>query len=171
MPRAWLFYVVLSRMVLLDLIMNWHLFNQVCDDGFKTIVFPLLLYLNLGCNNSFRTPRYVELLVNLCNMWLVFWILYDLGCVIGLFKILCDTWWTTGFIWAQVWQCDRFGGCHCTCALINWSVQPHIQPLIDVISKQLNTITLFYWYGPIGILQSGYIHSSKYHIRPLQSTP
>ena len=42
----------------------------VCDGGFKTILLSLL-HLNLGCNNSFRTPIYVELLVNLCNMWLV----------------------------------------------------------------------------------------------------
>ena len=37
---------------------------------FKTILLPLL-HLNSGCNNNFRTPMYVELLVNLFNMWLV----------------------------------------------------------------------------------------------------
>ena len=44
--------------------------TSVCDDGFKIILLPLL-HLNLGCNNSFRTPMYVELLMNLYNMWLV----------------------------------------------------------------------------------------------------
>ena len=44
--------------------------TSVCDDDFKTILLPLL-HLNFGCNNSFRSPMFVELLVNLCNMWLV----------------------------------------------------------------------------------------------------
>ena len=38
------------------------------------------------------------------------------------FKVLRDTRRTNRLIWAQVWQCDHPGGCHCTCALINWSV-------------------------------------------------
>ena len=64
--------MVLSMMLLLDLIINWHVFGtSVCGDGFKTILLPLL-HLSLSCNNSFRTPMYVELLVNLCNMWLVY---------------------------------------------------------------------------------------------------
>ena len=44
--------------------------TSVCDDGFKTILLSLL-HLNLGCNDYFCTPMYVELLVNLCNMWLI----------------------------------------------------------------------------------------------------
>ena len=81
-PRAKLFYVVLSMMLLLDLITNWHVFEQVC------VMMVLKLYRfryyiwTLGCNNSFRTPMYVELLVNLCNTWLVCWIMYDLGCML-----------------------------------------------------------------------------------------
>ena len=83
-PRARLFYVVLSMMLLLDLITNRHVFGiSVCGDGFKTILLPLL-HLSLSCNNSFRTLMYVELLVNLCNTLLVCWIMYDLGCMLGI---------------------------------------------------------------------------------------
>ena len=57
------------------------IWTSMCDDGFKTILL-LLLHLNLGCNDYFCTPMYVELLVNLCNMWLVCWIMYDLGCML-----------------------------------------------------------------------------------------
>ena len=60
-----------------------------------------------------------------CNMWLVCWIMCDLGLYVGWFKILRDTRWTTGFIWAQVWWFDCLSGCYCTCALINWTVQLH----------------------------------------------
>ena len=56
------------------------------------------------------------LYVESCTILVVCW---------QLFEIHRDTRWTTEFIWAQVWQCDRFGGCHCTCALINWSILPH----------------------------------------------
>ena len=45
-----------------------------------------LLHLNSGCNNSFRTPIYVELLVNLCNIGLVCWIMYDLGCMLDYLR-------------------------------------------------------------------------------------
>jgi hypothetical protein len=45
---------------------------------------------------------------------------------VGWFEILRDTRRTTGFIWAQVWQCDRFGGRRCTCALINWMILLYI---------------------------------------------
>ena len=99
------------------------IWTSVCDDGFKTILLPLV-HLNLGCNNSFRTPMYVELLVNLCNMWLVCWIMYDLGCMLDYLRSFVILNGLLGLYRAQVWQCDRSGGCHCTCALINLSVLP-----------------------------------------------
>ena len=57
------------------------IWTSVCDIGFKTILL-LLLYLNLGCNDYFHTPMFVEVFVNLCNMWLVCWIMYNLGCML-----------------------------------------------------------------------------------------
>ena len=38
------------------------------------------------CNLDIWTPMYVEVLVNLCNMWLVCWIMYDLGCMLGIIR-------------------------------------------------------------------------------------
>ena len=81
-PQARLFYVVLSMMLLLDLITNWHVFEQVC------VMLVLKLYCfrycswTWYCNNYIWTPMYVEVLVNLCNMWLVCWIMYNLVCVL-----------------------------------------------------------------------------------------
>ena len=43
----------------------------------------------------------------LCNMWHVCWILYDLGCCKSFIETRRGTRRTTGFIWVQVWQCDR----------------------------------------------------------------
>ena len=48
------------------------IWTSVCDDGFKTIFLPLL-HLNLGCNNSFHTPMYVES----CMILVVYWIIQD----------------------------------------------------------------------------------------------
>ena len=84
--RARLFYVVLPMMLLLDSITNWHVFEQVC------VMMVLKLYrfryyiwiwviITLFC-----TPMYVELLVNLCNMWLACWIMYDLGCMLDYLR-------------------------------------------------------------------------------------
>ena len=59
--------------------------TSVYDDGFKTILFPLL-HLNLGCINSFCTPMYVELswtyvicglYVESCTILVVCWIIRD----------------------------------------------------------------------------------------------
>ena len=54
---------------------------------------------------------------------------YDMLCWITVILVVCKLVWnpsrfqlTTGFIWAQVREFDRFGDCFCTCALINWSV-------------------------------------------------
>ena len=57
------------------------IWTRVCDVSFKTILLPLL-HLSLGCNNSFCTLMSIGLLVNLYNMWLVCWIMYDLGCML-----------------------------------------------------------------------------------------
>ena len=57
------------------------IWTSVCDDDFKTIFLPLL-HLNLGCNNSFELRCMLNYLWTLCNMWLVCWIMYDLGCML-----------------------------------------------------------------------------------------
>ena len=98
--------------------------NYVRNSTFKLNLLLLLFNQTWFVITLFHTLMNELYLWTLCNMWHVCWIMYDLGCVIGLFKIFRDTRRTTGFIWAQVWQCDRYGGCHCTCALINWSVLP-----------------------------------------------
>ena len=64
-----------------------------------------------------------------CNMWLVCWIMYDLGLYVGWFEILHDTRRTIGFLWAQVWWFDYLDGCYCICALMNWMVLLQSPPL------------------------------------------
>ena len=75
------------------------IWTSVCDDCFKTILLPLL-HLNLDCNDYFRTPMYVVLLVNLCNMWLVCWIIrdpswysMDYRVYMGSSMIVWSLWW------------------------------------------------------------------------------
>ena len=84
-----------------------------------------------------------EIFVN-CDVtcdWLC-WMMYYLGLYVGWIEILCDTRWTTRFIWAQVWWFDCLGGCYYTCALINWMVllqhaHPCASPRCGVLSKLL----------------------------------
>jgi hypothetical protein len=56
-----------------------------------------------------------DLYVESCMILVVCWLVWN------------PSWFhrTTGFIWAQVWQFNHFGDCHCTCALINWMVLLH----------------------------------------------
>ena len=132
----------------------------MCDVSFKTILLPRL-YLNLGCNNFFRTPMYVKLLCfrylnlvynnyvnyDVCEIFVncdvtcdwLYWISMILICILVVWD---PSWfrWTTGFIWAQVWRFDRFGDCYCTCALINWMV------LWQLVSMQGSTLNLSYVY-------------------------
>ena len=91
----------------------------MCDVDVKLLASATL---NLVCNNYVNSDV-CEIFVNYyvtCD-WLC-WIMYDFGLYVGWIKILRDTRWTTGFIWAQVWWFDYLGGCYCTCALINWTV-------------------------------------------------
>jgi hypothetical protein len=43
--------------------------------------------------------------------------------------------WTTGVIWAQVWEFDHFGDCFYTCALIIWTV---LLQLATVVPHQID---------------------------------
>ena len=106
--------------------------------SFRTMLLPLLLtdvvitMLELWCMTNY--------LWACCNMWLVCWIMYDLGLYVGWFEILRDTRRTTGFILAQVWWFDCLGDCYCTCALINWTI------LLQLASEQDSTLNMPYVY-------------------------
>jgi hypothetical protein len=67
-----------------------------------------------------------ELLMKYCNKCCVMLNHYDLGCSRFGLKSLAIS-WTTGVMWAQVWEFNRFGDCFWTCALIIWTV-PWQQP-------------------------------------------
>ena len=71
------------------------------------------------------TPMCCNLFVNCCNMWCA----NVESCTILAFCWLDwnPSWfrWTTGIIWTQVRELDRFGDRFCTCALIIWTVLLH----------------------------------------------
>jgi hypothetical protein len=80
---------------------------------------------NLGCNNFIWPSMYIEQFVNsvTCGM-------YVESCTILVicwrwFKILHDTWQTTGFIWTQLCACQRVSGDSHAWSCINWSVLWH----------------------------------------------
>ena len=62
---------------------------------------------NSVCNNFYSYSDGEMYLRTLCNMWHVCWIMYDLGCCKSFIESRRCTRRTTGFIWVQVWQCDR----------------------------------------------------------------
>jgi hypothetical protein len=60
----------------LNLACNW----TKCDVSFKTMLLPL--HLNLVCNNYVEIRCILNYLWNGYSMWLVCWIMYDLGCML-----------------------------------------------------------------------------------------
>ena len=58
----------------------------------------------------------------LCNMWQLCWIMYDLGCMLTVNQDL--SWYSTDYrvYMGSSMIVQPLVGCHCTCALINWSV-------------------------------------------------
>ena len=100
------------------------IWTSVGDVDLKLYCFRYYIW-TWYCNNYIWTPMYVEVLVNLCNMWLVCWIMYDLGCMLMVNRdplwYLMDYWVYMGSS-MTVWP---LAGYHCTCALINWSVLLH----------------------------------------------
>jgi hypothetical protein len=111
-------------LLLLDLIMKlaciwtkcvrmlfWNYVASTTEFGPRVVI----IIFELQCMSDY--------LWTLFNMWCVYAESYTILAVCGLFfKTLHGTRWTTGFICAQVWECDYLGRCHCTCALINWTV-------------------------------------------------
>jgi hypothetical protein len=77
-----------------------------------------------------------ELLTNCCNKCRLMLNHYDLGCSWFVLKSLVIS-WTTGVIWAQVWEFDRFGDCFWTCALIIWTVPLQLVSEQDSIVKHV----------------------------------
>ena len=56
---------IYSIMLLWDVITNWQVFEQWCEMLVSKLpLLPLLLHLNLGCNNFNYTPMYGEVFVN-----------------------------------------------------------------------------------------------------------
>ena len=85
----------------------------------KLPLLPLLLHLNLVCNNFNCTRCMVRYLWTLCNMWHVCWIMYDLGCMLAM--NWDPSWYSTYY---RVYMGSSMivrplAGCHCTCALKN----------------------------------------------------
>ena len=64
----------------------------------QTTLFPLLL--NLVCNNYVNSDVWELFCEPVVTYDWLCWIMYDLGLYVGSIKILHDTQWTTGFIWA-----------------------------------------------------------------------
>ena len=61
-------------------------------------------------------------LQTLCNMWYVCWIMHDLGCLWIVYRD--PSWYSTDY-WVYMGSSMTvrpLTGCHCTCALRNWSV-------------------------------------------------
>ena len=101
---------------------------MVWDIGLKTTLLPLIVYLNLVCNDFNLTWCMAMYLWTLCNMWHACWIMYDLGCMVAMNRD--PSWYSTDY---QVYMGSSMivrplAGYHCTCALINWMVLLHNQP-------------------------------------------
>jgi hypothetical protein len=103
-------------MLLQNVTMYWQ---YLTSNGFRNYVASTKSSLWF-CNKSF-VLWWMRLLLNYCNKCCVMLNHYDLGSLwFGLKSLVIS--WTTGVIWAQVWEFDRFGDCFWTCALIIWTV-------------------------------------------------
>jgi hypothetical protein len=89
--------------------------------GYKTMLLPLFL---IWFVITYSYSDVWALLMNCCNKCCVLLNHYDLGWSrFGLKSLVIS--WTTGVIWTQVWEFDRFDDCFYTCALIIWTVPWH----------------------------------------------
>jgi hypothetical protein len=74
---------------------DWHIhLNYVCDDGFKTILLPLLHWTWVVIT-LFELRCMLNYLWTLCNMWHVCWIMYDLVCMLAM--IWDPSWYSTDY--------------------------------------------------------------------------
>jgi len=98
--------LVIPILAFVDRDLAWHCIKLCWKLYLRTYLLPLYLS-NSVCNNFYSYSDDEKYLWTLCNMWHVCWILYDLGCCKSFIETYRGTRWTTGFIWVQVWQCDR----------------------------------------------------------------
>jgi hypothetical protein len=98
-------YSISSGMLLQDVTVY---LQYLTSNGFRNYVASTNRYFGFVINYSYSDVW--ELLMNCCNKCCVMLNHYDLGCSrFGLKSLLIS--WTTGVIWAQVWEFDCFGDC------------------------------------------------------------
>ena len=96
--------------------------NYVANATFELYFASTTIYQTWFVITLFRTLMMKLYLWTFCNMWHVCWIMYDLGCMWIVYRD--PLWYSTDY---QVYMGSSMTvrllvGCHCTCALINWSV-------------------------------------------------
>jgi hypothetical protein len=123
-----------SGMLLQEVTMYWQ---YLTSNGSRNYVASANLY--FGFVIKLFVLWCMRLLLNCCNKCCVILNHYNLGCSqFGLKSLVIS--WTTGVIWAQVWEFDCFGDCFWTCALIIWTV------LWQLVSKQDSTLNISFVY-------------------------
>jgi len=120
-PWAGIFIILLSCFCGL-----WSCVGTVIELCWQMLLSNLIFFCyylsNLVCNNSIHTLMNELYLWTLCNMWHVCWIMYDLGCMWIIYRD--PSWYSTDYrvYMGSSMTVRPLAGCHCTCALINWSV-------------------------------------------------
>ena len=121
-----------------------------CDRQAGTCIWTHVCELNYLLPLLYKTWFVITMTLMGCNLsanclWNV--VTCEMLCWITVILVVCKLVWnpswfqlTTGFIWAQVREFDRFGDCFCTCALINWSV------LWQLASELDSTLNMSYGY-------------------------
>ena len=85
-PQARPFRVVLPMILLSDLIMNWHVFEPCVWWWFQNYIASTTT-VELGIVIiTFELRCMLKDSWTLCNMWHVCWIMYDLGCMVVMFR-------------------------------------------------------------------------------------
>ena len=105
----------------------WSWTGTVLEQWCEVLVFKLNCFRDYFIWTWFvitlnRTLMYDVVFVNWCNMWHVCLIMYDLGCMLTVNRD--PSWYSKDYrvyIGSSmiVWPLTD---CHCTCALINWTV-------------------------------------------------
>ena len=129
----------------------FELWWQMLVSNFNLLL--LLFYWTWFVITLIRTLMDELYLWTLCNMWHVCWIMYDLGCMWIVYRD--PSWYSTDY-WVYMGSSMTvrpLAGCHCTCALINWSVLLQatpscIHPSCTTCSNSLGSI---FWPVQIGV--------------------
>ena len=102
------------------------IFKFFTDVGFKLLIcFRYYLTWTWFVLTLIRTLMDELYLWTLCNVWDVCWIMYDLGCMWIIYRD--PSWYSIDYrvYMGSSMTVRLLAGCHCTCALINWSVIWH----------------------------------------------